>query len=378
MAVSLPPGPFARNSLGFESVFQNSLSEVMANGRWQELVAGLGADVAESVRQTMTSLAELVQTKRIGKHEARWLQAPLHRLYQAGLTAQRLSLLADHGALKNMEAVALDDMVAEAVVHHQQRSRTHRIAIELTSLEVMAQPEALASAIDSLLVWGMKLGRVLSVRLVKPKGQPRGELWLRVDQLDSTAHEERCLNSVDWYVLWQLARLKGVKVKRKVEDGRIRVIVRFNRVMNRHSGMAVLEREHHEDEHGFDPDTTVVWTVIPRSSLAAVAVNTLKPHIRRLEALPDVRALTADAGNPDCIVSVPEVLETEAFRTWRRRAQEQRGRNIAVIEITSKANVFDIGGFGPRAVARVSVDSVPAKLLSAVVFELSQLSGDGF
>lgn len=380
MADTVPQRSMYRNSVGFESVFQHSLAEAMAAGRWHELVAGLGADVTDSVRQTMASLTELVQSQRLGQHEARWLQAPLHRLYQAGLNAQRLSRLAEHAsqpAQQNaQEPVELDHLVADAVAHHQNRSRGHRISAELTSLEVMAQPEALASAIDSLLLWGMRLGRSLSLRIVKPHAVPRGELWLKIEHLDGHAHEDRYINSVDWYVLWQLARLKGVKVKRKIEDDRIRVLIQFRRVMKRHSGFAVLEMGLEEDSPGFDPQLTSVWVAIPRQSLCATAVNTLRTQIRNVQPVADLRALIDSKAVPDCVVSTADLIETDAFRKWRRQVQDQRGHNVAVIEITPDFNVFDIGGFGPKAVARVSADSVTTKLLSAVVFELSHLAAD--
>jgi len=217
---------------------------------------------------------------------------------------------------------------------------------------------------------------VLNLRLVKSSGLPSGELWLRVEDLQAGAHEERNLNSIDWHVLWQLARLKGVKVKRKVEKDRIRVTVRFNRVMNKHSGMAILEQGLEDDSFSFDSARTSVWAVIPRNSLSALVMNTLRPHLPKLQPIADLPALLAQETVPDCIVSVVEVLETDDFRRWRRKAQERRGRSIAVIEVTPQPNVFDIGGLGSRAVARLSVDSVSSKLLSALVFELSQLTSD--
>jgi hypothetical protein len=38
-------------SLGFESVFQQSLGDAMADGGWHQLVAGLGMDMADAVHQ---------------------------------------------------------------------------------------------------------------------------------------------------------------------------------------------------------------------------------------------------------------------------------------------------------------------------------------
>lgn len=377
MSATLPtrPGNY-RNSLGFESVFQQSLTDAMAAGRWQELVAGMGADMAESVRQTLAGIHELARTQRIGKHEAKWLQEPLQRLYRAGMSAQKLSHLVDRSSTTPHEAVALDELVADAVSHHQQKFPTHRIVADLTRLDVVAEPEALASAMDSLLAWGVNLGRDLSVRLVRQPGTPRGEIWLRVDQLHGGAHENRNLNSLDWYVLWQLARLKSVKVRRKVEDDRIRVIVKFDRVMQQHSGMAVLEMsQDREDAPAFDPQVTEVWSVMPRGPLAMAVATALRPHIRNLRALPDLRALADSTQVPHCVVAVTEVVDTEAFRYWRRQAQDISGRTIAVIELTSTLNVFDVGGFGSRSLARVSSASVLDKLLSAIVFELSHVSG---
>lgn len=374
--MSPPPGAY-RNSLGFESVFQQSLTDEMASGRWQELVANMGVDMAESVRQTMAGLNELARTHRIGKHEAQWLQAPLQRLYQTGVSAQKLSRLVDRPSTAGHEAVALDEVVADAISHYQQTFPTHHIVTELTQLDVVAEPEALASAMDSLLAWGMSLGREINVRLVRQQGTPRGEVWLRVSHLNGDAHETRNLNSLDWYVLWQLARLKSVKVRRKVEGDRIRVIVQFDRVMHQHSGLAVLEMgSDRQDTPAFDPAVTEVWAVMPRGNLSALVMSTLGPQIRNMRALSDLRTLADSTQVPHCVVSVAEVLDTEAFRYWRRCAQEVSGRTIAVIEITPIHNVFDVGGFGSRSMARVSEASVPDKLLSAIVFELTHVSSE--
>src|SRR5947209_8756556 len=85
-------------SAGFDSVFQNSLGDAMAAGRWQDLVANMGADVAESVRGSLTSITELLQSKRIGPSEALWLPTPLKRLYQAGRAGERRAVAAHRGA----------------------------------------------------------------------------------------------------------------------------------------------------------------------------------------------------------------------------------------------------------------------------------------
>ena len=241
-------------------------------------------------------------------------------------------------------------------------------------MEVMAQPEMLAAAVDSLFLWSMKLGRMISLRVVRTQGPNNGELWLRIEELHKGALEERNLNSVDWHVLWQLARLKGVKVRRKVGEGNVRVQVSFTRVFQEHSGLAILEEGLEDDTPAFDALHTSVWCLLPRSHLSAVVLQTLKPHLPRLEHAPDLRALVHDGREPpDCIVSNVEILETDEFRRWRRKSQERMGRTIAVVEITPEPNVFDIGGLGTRSVARLSADSVTTKLLSALVFELSQL-----
>ena len=363
------------HSAGFDSVFKHSLGDAMAAGRWQELVSNMGAEVSESVRESLAAISELLRTRRLAPSEALWLQAPLKRLYQAGLAAQHLSRLADHPRMALAEAVKLDDVVAEAVVHRQKRSRSHRIGVELCPLEVMAQPEALSAAVDALFLWGMRLGRVLNLRMVKEQGVPSGELWLRVEALNRGAREERNLNSIDWHVLWQLTRLKGAKVRRKVEDDRIRVQITFNRVMNQHSGFAVLEMGWEDDSPAFDGERTTAWCLIPRGHLSALVHQTLTPYIPKLETANDLRALAHDGRSPpDCIISVADVLQTEEFRKWRRTAQERTGRIIAIVEITPDSNVFDIGGLGSRAIARLSADSIHTKLMSAVVFEPSQLN----
>ncbi len=367
-------------SLGFESVFQQSLGDAMADGAWHQLVAGLGMDMADSVHQALSGVAALAHAKRLGAQEARWLQAPLQRVYHAGIAAQRLSHLSHlsrAGDAACTEVLSLDGLMGEAVVHHSQRLPAHQIATELTPVDVLAEPELLTSAIDSLLAWGTGLGRDVHLKLVRESGCARGEIWLRVTQLDRHAHEDRFINSVDWYVLWQLARLKGVKVRRKVEPERIRAVIRFDRVMSQHSGLAVLEASNdaHAADGAFDPERTQVWCAIPRGNTASGVFGVLNPQVRQLRMLGDLRSLTDGTSAPDCVVTVAEFLNTETFRHWRRSAQEARGRQIAVIEICAAPNVFDVGGFGPRSVGRVSDNIIGQKLLTAIVFELSQLAG---
>ena len=366
-------------SMGFESVFQQSLGDAMADGGWHQLVAGLGMDMADSVHQALSGLAALAHSRRLGAQEARWLQAPLQRVYHAGIAAQRLSHLSHlsrGGDASGTEVLSLDGLMADAVAHHTQRLPEHHIAAELTPVDVLAEPELLTSALDSLLAWGAGVGRDVHVKLVREAGTAHGEIWLRVTQLDRQAHEDRCINSVDWYVLWQLARLKGVKVRRKVEPERIRVIVRFDRVMSQHSGLAVLEacNDPLACDGAFDPARTRVWCAIPRGNTATGVYSVLNPHVRLLRMLGDLRTLTDSPEAPDCVVTVSEFLNTEVFRHWRRGAQEARGRQMAVIEISPAPNLFDVGGFGPRSVGRVSENIIAQKLLTAIVFELSQLA----
>lgn len=375
----MPNGPaFFRDSQDFEPVFQQSLGDAMADGAWHTLVAGLGGDMADSMHQVLSGVAALTHARRLDAQEALWLREPLQRLYRAGIAAQqlsRLSHLSRQGDACGAEVLSLDSLLADAVGHHQQRLPGHRFATELTAVDVVAEPELLTSAIDALLAWGAGLGRDVQMRLARSSAAPRGELWLRVMHLDAQAHDERRLQSVDWYVLWQLARLKGARVRRKVEPHRVRVVVEFDRVMSQHSGMAVLEAHGPPGAQagGFDPAQTQVWCAMPRGNAATGVYGVLQPQVRRLQMLGDLRTLVDAAGTPDCVVTVAEFLNTEAFRHWRRTAQEARGRAIAVIEVCPVPNVFDVGGFGPRSVGRVSENIIGHKLLAAIVFEISQI-----
>ena len=158
------------NSLGFESVFQQSLGDAMADGGWHQLVAGMGMDMADSVRQVLSGLSALAHSRRLGPQEARWLQAPLQRIYHAGIAAQRLSHLSHlsrGGEACGTEVLSLDSLMSDAVAHHAQRLPEHHISTELTPVDVLAEPELLASALDSLLAWGAGLGRDVHIRLVR-------------------------------------------------------------------------------------------------------------------------------------------------------------------------------------------------------------------
>lgn len=273
------------------------------------------------------------------------------------------------------EAVALHELVAARVAFHQRYSRSQRFTLELTPMDVLAPREGIARAVESLIAWASKMGGSLRVKLVRPPGTSSGELRLRIDALHENSLHESHLDSPEWQALARLAKLKVVRVKRRIEDGRVRVAVRFSRVMEHHAGLAVFEapQDAREAQAGFDPARSVVWCVVPRATLAATVLSTLQPQVRNLRLLSSLADLLAEQRTPDCIVSVPEVLGTEGFRAWRSRARAQRGRDLAVVEITSLPYVFATGDPRRDAVARVSIDALAGKLLAGLVFEMDRV-----
>lgn len=273
------------------------------------------------------------------------------------------------------EALSLHELVAARVAYHQRYSHSQRFTLELAPMDVLAPREGLTRAVESLIAWAAKLGGSLRIKLVKPPGTGAGELRLRIDALHDRALEAQYLDSAEWEVLLRLARLRVMRVKRRVEAGRVRAAMRFSRVMEHHGGIAVLEEPLGAPgpQAGFDPERSAVWCVVPRASLAAAVLSTLQTQVRNLRLLSSLPALLAEHRVPDCVVSVSEVLNTEAFRHWRSRVQAQRGHPLAVVEITSLPYVFATGDGGRDAVARVSMDALAGKLLAGVVFEMNRL-----
>jgi hypothetical protein len=267
-------------------------------------------------------------------------------------------------------------MVSEVVEHHSRTSPRHLFAKDLVPLEVVVDPEMLSGAIESLLAWGEGLGSHLHLRLIRQSGQPRGELWLDVSKLFANESQARNLNSLQWYVLWQLARLKGVKVKRKVESDRIRVMVRFERVRSQNSDLAPLEaRRPHDQDRMFNPAATVVWTLLPAQALQkTVHLSMNLGDMKPARALKEIGELADTSDLPHCVVTTSEIIKSDAFSYWRQFAQESEGRTIAVIDITAQPNVFEVGGYGPGSVVRLSATEIPSRLVSAILFELERLA----
>lgn len=366
---------FQHTGTEYESAFQQPLGEAMASGGWQAMLAAMGATMAESVRHTLDGLSELARCRRIGTYEARWMREPLQQLYESGIAAQRLSHLASRQLPTAQEAVPLNDVVAEAVADHQQRRPTHRILSRLDPVDVMAEPESLVSMADALLAWGCSLGRELDLQLTHQPGHERAVLTLKVGKLCGDDNDDVHLDSVEWLLLWQLARLEGIKVWRSVAAGGVRAKLQFSRTMQRHAGMAVLESGP-DALYSFDtPDTASIWCVSPKGTAAAGLSATLEPHLPLARVVDSVAALSAELPEaPDCVVSTREILDSGSFRQWRHQAQSLRGRCVAVIEISPEDGIFEIGGFGPESMARISAGMLTPKLLCAVVSEMGRLT----
>lgn len=370
-----PPATLPPTEPGYEAAFQQPLCEAMAAGGWQSLLAVMGANMAESVRQTLDGLAELARSRRIGAYEDRWMRLPLQQLYQSGIAAQRLSLLAGRTLPSAQEAVALNEILAETVADHRQRWPTHNIACRLDSLDVMSQPESLASVADSLLGWGCALGQELELELSHQPGEPHATLTLRVSKLQGSDVADSHLDSIQWLLLWQLARLEGIKVWRSVTPEGLCALLQFDRVMQRHAGLAVLESESSAYANASGPETAAVWCVTPSRPTAVSVVTTLAQHLPSARMIDSVGALAAELPDtPDCILSTHDVVCADSFRQWRHRAQALRGRSVAVIEISPEDGVFEVGGFGPESMGRISAGALTPRLLGAVVSEMGRLT----
>lgn len=361
---------------GFDTVFQDSLSDEMEGGRWQYLVAGLGANTAHVVRQVTDRLAELVDKRRIVESDARWLLNPLQPLYQTGISAQKLSRFVDWAFQAARESVLLDMVISEAVERRMRTSPRHVFAKDLAPLEVMTDPVMLAGALESLLAWAEGLGTHLHLRLLRKRGPPHGELWLSVTNLSVDAVQDRHLNSLQWYVLWQLARLKGMKVKRKIEDDRIRVIVMFERVTSPDSDVARLGGpEFQEQDPQVEPAGMMVWTLLPTPAMQnAVLASLGHGPMKHPRILKNISELADTSELPHCIVTTEKVIETAAFTYWRQFAQESANRTIAVIGVTTTPGVLEVRSAGPNKVVHLSAAQIPGKLVSVIMSELAQLA----
>lgn len=275
------------------------------------------------------------------------------------------------------EPVSLDAVISEAVERRTRTSPRHVFAKDLVSLEVMSDQEMLSGALESLLAWGEGLGTHLHLRLLHKSGPPHGELWLSVTNLSADAAQDRHLNSLQWYVLWQLARLKGMKVMRKVEGDRIRVMVMFERVTSPDSDVARLEA-HELQEQARDPllnpATTVVWILLPTHAAKNTVIASLsRGPMKSPRILRNISELADTSELPHCIVTTAKFIESTAFTYWRQFAQESANRTIAVIDVTAASEVFEVERSGPRSVVHISAAEVPGRLVSAIMFELERL-----
>ncbi|AYQ27353.1 MULTISPECIES: hypothetical protein [unclassified Polaromonas] len=190
--------------------------------------------------------------------------------------------------------------------------------------------------------------------------------------LSSDAAQDRKLNSLQWYVLWQLARLKGMKVKRKVEGDRIRVMVMFGRVMSPDSAVAWLETPGVQEPGPLlDPSAMVVWALLPDQSMQETVLASLsRGSIKHPRMLKNMSELADTSELPHCIVTTGKVINSPAFTYWRKFAQQSADRAIVVIEVTAAPEVFEARKPGPRNVIRLSAADVPGKLVSTILLEL--------
>ena len=355
------------------------------SGRWHELVAQIGAEIAAPLTTALERINTLTSTGRIDRLGLRALRDEVEAARQAGMIGQQLTRFASGRLRQSRERLHLADVLNGILSHRSREAQARGITLKpvLKPAEVVVDASLLFSLLNSMLDWALVNAQSQIEFMIDFKTWPaHARLTCRfahrlMGDLDNGAHAvaPQGLDSLTWRLLEQTAWTMGLLVERK-DEGHVCVLtLEFPlTATNERHGLSTLEIN-----DGFAPSTNpqplAGSHVLVIASRREVRVQ-IRDALRNMSLIIDfVNSVEEAVGF--CREGLPHAIIIEAIQSGDRFAQFREEISAEVpdfvfIEIVEEGNAFELSNFSGTNVARVGRDVLANSLPPALIFELSK------
>jgi len=344
--------------------------------RWGELVVGLADEMAQTVATLRNQVDQLLARERLSAIEHRALSAPIDRLKQIGLTAQRIQRFHAGRIRQSHEKVQMADLV-EALLDERRRDFA-ALAIELRRkckpVEVLIDPTVAYAFVNAALDWVTPFGQRVDVRLDLNTWPQHARLLVRAFNEGMPPSSAAQLNSLSWMLLREIAKTSGgIEIEREANEEGVSLTVFFTRTVQSVDGLSTFDL-------GDDPTTifksmqgVYVLTVSPSLQLRAEVRDALRELGITSDSVVDfLQARAALLHRTPSLIILDAELRGEEFDDFQRSVLRDF-LEMPFVEISPDSRSFDMSGFDELSMAKVGRTNIRESLGTAVMFELAKV-----
>jgi len=349
------------------------------NGRWRDLIAELGAEIAHPLTLALERVNALTSSGKIDRAGLRLLREEIEAARQLGMTAQLLARFAQAGLAQSRERVALLDTLQSVLVHRKRETEAVGIAVQpgTAPADVIVDASLMFSLLNTLVDWSLSRARSsisLGVDIDPWKIHARLTCRFSNATADATAPAPS-LDSMSWRLLEQTAMTMQLGLTRQVHDHAVTVTLEF--ALPTQTGIEGLSSI--DLDQGFD--SSINSKPLAGSHVVVIASRRgmrtrIRDALRHMGLIVDMVASIEEAidfcndGLPHAII-VEGILRGERLdRFCESLRAEVPG--FPFIDIVEEGKEFNVSDDARMERARVGQDAIEAALPSVLMFELSK------
>ncbi|MBC7610556.1 MAG: hypothetical protein H7228_13465 [Polaromonas sp.] len=345
------------------------------------LAGVIGSRLSEPLAAMQYVVTEFIRTKKISSVQVQLLKSSLDLARTVAMQSQQISRLAEGRLRQSHERLKLDELLQTAIKEHGAAFQQRGVELyqKIQPVEVIVDPGLLSSLLDVALDWAISMGKRLVVSLEMKNWPEHGILLFKVS--DSVASgvlsEGRPTgDSLEWYLLTEVARAMGVTVDRVVSSYEYSLLIEFPRTVKRLEGMTAVEVDTGGDSMASESKPLAGHRLLVISSDARLASD-IRQVCRSLGLVVDFVPSTLQ-GVRFCELDVPHMIvidERERDHIFDELRDDLRKTdpNFPFVEIANEANTLEVAGWMSDSMTRLSRDSLRSHLSSILVLELAKV-----
>lgn len=344
--------------------------------------AVIGAELSRHVADMEAVLADFQGARYISRTELGALRKGLAGAGRIARQSQQLSRLAGGRLRQSHERLSLHELVAQVLKDGAKHLRAAGVEVEphLRQVEVIVDPGLLMSLLETAVDWAAARGQRIQVWLDMKNWPEHAVLLLKVKQAvsasaDAPANPETS-DSLDWYLLVQLAQAMGVMIGKEMVGDQTMLSIEFPRTVRQLEGLTAVEVDTGESFHGetrplaghrlllVSSDEKLKWDLQEVCDGMGVVLDST-PTTRQA-----VRFCELD---PPHIIVIDEKLHDKHFDELRKDLLDHNV-NFPFVEIAEGHNIVEVASWMGDRMSRISRDSLRGQLPSILAMELAKVA----
>ena len=345
-------------------------------------IAGvIGARLSEPLAAMQYVLQEFARTQKVSSSHVQLLKSSLEVARTIAMQSQQISRLAEGRLRQSHERLKLDELLHAILKERSSvfQQRGVELYHKVQPVEVIVDAGLLSSLLDVALDWAVGMGRRLVVSLEMKNWPEHGMLLLKASESvasSASASEGQKGDSLDWYLLSEIARAMGVTLDRVMSSNESSLMIEFPRTVKRLEGLTAVEVETGGDSMHSESKPLAGHRLLVISNDDKLFYD-IKLICRSLGLVIDFVPSTSQ-GVRFCELDMPHmVIIDQRVRDHifdeLRDDLRKTDPNFPFVEIATESNTLEVAGWMSDSMTRLSRDSLRSQLSSILVLELAKV-----